>query len=125
MADEIDSGIDRKKILDEIGASAPLPEPAPPPRHASLPPRDIPASALSAMAPPTLPVEEAPPEPARRPKSRWQRHRRHIATLVLLFVALLWFGVGLATEEALPFALGGIFVGLAVLIWVGSLVRET
>lgn len=124
MADDIDSGIDKRKILDEIGASAPLPAPAAPPPRAAVP-RDIPPSAFAAMAPPTLPAPEAPPVLQHKPKTLWERHRRQIAGLVLVFVSILWFGVGLATGEMAPFGLGATFLGLAVLVGVGSLVRES
>lgn len=122
VADEVDSGVDKQKILAEIGGVSP--PPPEPPRRPPPPPRDIPAGALAAMAPPTLP-EPAPVVVVRPLKSRWERYRRQIASLVLLFVSLLWFGVGLATEDRAPFAIGGCGLGLAVLIWVGTLVRET
>lgn len=114
MADEIDAGIDKQKILAEIGASAPLPGP----------PAPVP-SAPPLQAAPARPA----PEPAatalpKRPRGRLARHRRQISAIVLIFVALLWISVGLATRERAPFVLGGAILGLAILVGVGSLLRE-
>ena len=44
--------------------------------------------------------------------------------MVMVAVSLLWFGVGLATHERAPFAVGGAFLGLAILVGVGALLRE-
>jgi hypothetical protein len=125
MPDETDSGIDRRKILDEIGEIPSTPDPSPTPvvlvPSSSM---DLPMGGLAEMAPPTLTVAPPPPVPLARLRTRWHRHRRQIAALVLVFVSLLWFAVGLATEERAPFGLGGTFLGIAVLIGVGSLVRD-
>jgi hypothetical protein len=124
MADEVDAGIDKQRILAEIGASAPLPGEPPPP---AAPPRDYPSIPLSALAPPTLPAPPAAPPaplPQRMRQPRLVRHRRQLAAFVLVFVALLWFGVAIATQERIPFAFGGGFLGLAILVGAGSLLRE-
>jgi hypothetical protein len=42
----------------------------------------------------------------------------------MIFVALLWIVVGLATYEPMPFAIGGGFLGLSILVGVGSVLRE-
>ncbi len=44
--------------------------------------------------------------------------------MVMIFVSLLWFGVGLATHERAPFAVGGAFLVLAILVGVVTLFRE-
>lgn len=117
MGDEIDAGIDKQKILAEIGASAPLPG-----GTAAAPPSPLPPPAPAAS--PAVPPPSPPEAPPGGRKSRWTRYRRQIAALVMVFVALLWIGVGLATFERAPVAIGGGFLVLAVLVWVGSLLRE-
>jgi len=114
MAEEIDAGIDKQKILAEIGAGAPLPGAAgtafPPPQARAAPAADLPQAA------------SPPPRPSS--PGRLARHRRQIAAMVMVSVSLLWFGVGLATRGWAPFAVGGAFLGLAILVGVGTLLRE-
>jgi len=119
MADEMDEGIDKQKILAEIGSSGAVPgsprSPAPRPAQASVPvPVPVPVSAPAVPPPPVLP---------RRP-GRVVRHRRQLAALALVFVSVLWFSVGIATRERIPLAIGGTFLGIAVLVGVGTLLRE-
>lgn len=111
MAEEIDAGIDKQKILAEIGAGAPLPGAA-----GTAPP--APAAPAADLPRPASPPPR-PPSPG-----RLARHRRQIAAMVMVAVSLLWFGVGLATHERAPFAVGGAFLGLAILVGVGALLRE-
>jgi hypothetical protein len=135
MSEEVDPGIDKQGILAEIGAGGSSPAESPvrgrhsePPSRLPAPPRDLPAGALSAMAPPTLPEPPPPPGPPLSPRQRQgrvARHRRQIAAILLVFVAMIWFGVALATQERAPFAFGGGFLGLAILTGAGSLLRES
>ena len=110
MADEIDAGLDKQKILAEIGASASLPG------TSSITPT---AAAAPAPASPDPAAVSSRPAPA----GRLARHRNQIAALVLAFASLLWLGVGLATHERAPLVFGGVLLGLALLAAVGPLLR--
>ena len=114
MAEESEAGIDKREILAEIGASASLSdEPAKGPP--SLEPAQ-PASSAAGLAPASSLVSRAS-------RGRLGRHRRQIAALVMIFVAFLWLSVGLGAREAVPLAIGGIFLGLSILVGVYSLLR--
>lgn len=112
MADADDPGIDKQKILAEIGASAPLPG-----TQGTAAPSGAQAPAPGSSAPAPIPARPSSP-------GRWVRHRGQIAAIVMAFVSLMWMSVGLATHERAPFAFGGGFLGLAVAAAAGSLLRE-
>ena len=72
---------------------------------------------------PAPPAEAPPPRPAPKPRSRLARHRRQIAALVLLFVAVLWMSVALGSGSVWPAAIGGTLLAAAALIGLQDLGR--
>jgi len=127
MADPGDSGIDKQKILAEIGAVAPGEGGGPTSGSAALPassPGLLGGGGLSAMAPPTLPAPAPAPAPVvRPPQGRFARHRSQIAGLVLVFVGMIWLALALATHERVPLGLGGGCLALALAVGLGALLR--
>jgi hypothetical protein len=120
VAGSVDPGIDKAKILAEIGVV-----PLPPPPEAPVPPAPPPPVARPG-APPSgeargaaeLPAVPAPHPAVRRrrrlPSSALVSFRTEIAALFTGLVALVWLAVGLATFRAIPLLVGGLFLGAAL-----------
>jgi hypothetical protein len=107
MPEELEGGFDTREILAEIGASSALPSGG---------------NVAAVPAPEAAPPAESP-RTSGRSKSRLVRHRRQVAALILIFVALLWISVGLAAQDGAPAAIGGVSLVLAALVGVDLLLR--
>jgi hypothetical protein len=120
MTGSVDTGIDKAKILAEIGV-APLPAPPPAPAPASAPPAarssSVPAEVVRRAAP-ERPAAPPPPPAARRrrrlPALGLVGFRTEAAALLTGFVALLWLSVGVATSRAIPLLVGSLFLAAAL-----------
>lgn len=121
VAETHDAGIDKAKILAEIGVGpAPSPIASPPGSRAGSPgsgPR-LPR-ATEAKSDPRTPAVPGAAGPKRGPRPRGNpllRHRAEASALLLGFVGLLWLAVGLATQRGTLILLGGAFLALGALV---------
>lgn len=149
MADDLDPGIDKQRLLDEIvGASAaeaaqsPVPPASPPvPVLASAappanpPPKpppvpaparaQVPASKPATPAPAATVAAPAPIVPRPQPKPLGPlRFRHEAAALVLGFCGVIWGAVGIGTRAWVPGGFGALLLLAGLGAWTWSLWRE-
>jgi hypothetical protein len=104
--EDVEVEIDKREILAEIGANAPVPF-----RDLVVP--DLPIASLN---PPAA-------VPLGRAKNRLVRHRHQIAALILIFVGFIWISVGLAAIEASAIAIGAASLLMAILVGLDAVLR--
>ncbi len=93
--EEVDSGVDKQKIIREVNAGA---EPAAPPRAGAAEPE------AAETAPPAAP---AGGETTRR---RMREFRHEISAVIMVLTGVFWLAMALATAARLPAILGVVFL---------------